>query len=153
MILTVALLNGPFIACTTGKLPQQSQKLRKKSKIQLKYRNQRLTLLDLGYKYKKSGGNRRLLYDQRSVINDRCNYLPKIRKFREDGYDNVYLDETWVNQNHATDYMWLPVDGSDAPKIPSGKGKRLIVLHAGNCEDGLIWFFLPKLKMGIITKK
>jgi hypothetical protein len=34
MILTVALLNGPFIACTTGKLPQQSQKLRKKLKIQ-----------------------------------------------------------------------------------------------------------------------
>ena len=24
MILTVALLNGPFIACTTGKLPQQT---------------------------------------------------------------------------------------------------------------------------------
>ena len=42
MILTVALLNGPFIACTTGKLPQQSQKLRKKLKIQLKSRNQRL---------------------------------------------------------------------------------------------------------------
>jgi hypothetical protein len=34
--------------------------------------------------------------------------------------------------------MWLPVDGSDAPKIPSGKGKRLIVLHAGNREEGLI---------------
>jgi hypothetical protein len=33
------------------------------------------------------------------------------RKFREDGYEIVYLDETWVNQNHATDYMWLPVDG------------------------------------------
>jgi hypothetical protein len=32
-----------------------------------------LTLLDLGYKYKKSGDNRRLLYDQRSVIN---NLLP-----------------------------------------------------------------------------
>ena len=46
-------------------------------------------------------------------------------------YDIVYLDETWVNQNHSTDYMWLPNDGSDAPIIPSGKGKRLIVLHAG----------------------
>jgi hypothetical protein len=34
--------------------------------------------------------------------------------------------------------MWLPVDGSDALKIPSGKGKRLIVLHAGNREEGLI---------------
>ena len=40
MILTVALLSEPFIACTTGKLPQQSQKLRKKLKIQLKSRNQ-----------------------------------------------------------------------------------------------------------------
>jgi hypothetical protein len=23
------------------------------------------------------------------------------------------MDETWVNQNHCTDYMWLPNDGSD----------------------------------------
>jgi hypothetical protein len=38
------------------------------------------TLLDLGYKYKKSGVNRRFLYDQRSVINDRCNYLRKIER-------------------------------------------------------------------------
>jgi hypothetical protein len=36
------------------------------------------------------------------------------------------MDKTWVNQNHCTDYMWLTNDGSDAPKIPSGKGKRLI---------------------------
>jgi hypothetical protein len=34
--------------------------------------------------------------------------------------------------------MWLPNDGSDAPKIPSGKGKRLIVLHAGTRKEGLI---------------
>jgi hypothetical protein len=34
--------------------------------------------------------------------------------------------------------MWLPNDGSDAPKIPSGKGKRLIVLHAGTRSEGLI---------------
>ena len=45
------------------------------------------------------------------------------------------MDETWVNQNHCTDYMWLPNDGSDAPKIPSGKGKRLIVLHAGTRSE------------------
>ena len=103
------------------------------------------------------------------------------------------MDETWVNQNHYTDYMWLPNDGSqgriqnfkiggahlkkmrrveggaknvgvfrvknhdftpknhifsnfrggapapgsDAPKIPSGKGKRLIVLHAVTRSEGL----------------
>ena len=33
-------------------------------------------------------------------------------------------------KNHCTDYMWLPNDESEAPKIPPGKGKRLIVLHA-----------------------
>ena len=37
MILTVALLNEPFIACTTGKLLQTVSKI----KIQLKSRNQR----------------------------------------------------------------------------------------------------------------
>jgi hypothetical protein len=56
------------------------------------------------------------------------------------GYDIVYLDETWVNQNHCTYYMWLPNDGSDAPKIPSGKGKRLI--------DGCDLVFLAKSKDG-----
>jgi hypothetical protein len=40
--------------------------------------------------------------------------------------------------NHCTDYMWLLNDESDAPKIPSGKGKRLIVLHAGARREGLI---------------
>jgi hypothetical protein len=39
---------------------------------------------------------------------------------------------------YCTDYMWLPNDGSDAPKIPSGKGKRLIVLHACTRSEGLI---------------
>jgi transposase len=73
-----------------------------------------------------------------SIINDRCNYLRKIKSFREAGYDIVCLDETWANQNHFTDYMWLPNDGSDATNISSGKGKRLIVLHAGTRNEGLI---------------
>jgi hypothetical protein len=34
-----------------------------------------LTLIDLGYTYKKIGDNRRVLYDQVSIINDRCYYL------------------------------------------------------------------------------
>ena len=47
--------------------------------------------------------------------------------------------------------MWLPNDGSDAPKIPSGKGKRF-VLHAGTRSEGLIdgcdSVFLTKSKDG-----
>jgi hypothetical protein len=62
----------------------------------------------------------------------------KSGSFERMPYEILYLDETWVNQNRATDYMWLPVVGSDSPKIPSGEGERLIVLHAGNREEGLI---------------
>ena len=54
MILTVALLNGPFIACTTGKLPQQSQEI--EDTIKISKSTLTLTLLDLGYKYKIIGG-------------------------------------------------------------------------------------------------
>jgi hypothetical protein len=56
------------------------------------------------------------------------------------------------NQNHFTDYMWLPNDGSDTPQIPSGKGKRLIIMHAGTRSEGLIdgcdLVFLAKSKDG-----
>jgi hypothetical protein len=42
--------------------------------------------------------------------------------------------------------------GTPAPKIPSGKGKRLIVLHAGMRSEGLIdgydLVFLAKSKDG-----
>ena len=51
----------------------------------------------------------------------RHNNRRKIKSFREAGYAIVYMDETWVNQNHSTDYTWLPNDGSDSPKIPSVK--------------------------------
>ena len=62
------------------------------------------------------------------------------------------MDEALVNQNHCTYYMWFLRDGYDAPKIPSGKGKRLIVLHAGTRSEGLIdgcdLVFLTKSKDG-----
>ena len=48
--------------------------------------------------------------------------------------------------------MWFPNDGSDAPKLSSGEGKRLIVLHAGTrCEDlidSCDLMFLAKSKDG-----
>ena len=51
-----------------------------------------LTLIDLGYTCKTIGDNRRVLYDQVSIINDRCNYLRKIKSFKEAGYDMC----TWM---------------------------------------------------------
>jgi hypothetical protein len=102
------------IAPTVSKIKKEIEDTIKISKSTLT-----LTLLDLGYKYKKCCDNRRLLYDQRSVINDRCNYLRKIRKFREVGYEIVYLDETWVNQvtgqNAPIFYQNAPTFHQNAP--------------------------------------
>jgi hypothetical protein len=44
----------------------------------------------------KIGDNRRVLYDQVFIINYRCNYLRKIKSFREAGYDIVYMDENRI---------------------------------------------------------
>ena len=52
--------------------------------------------------------------------------------------------------------MWLPNDGSDAPKICSGKGK-CFELHAGTRSEGLIdgcdLVFLAKSKDGDYHQK
>jgi hypothetical protein len=71
-------------------------------------------------------------------------------------YFDILIESCRVNQNHCTaDYMWLPNDGSVALKILSGKGKHLIVLHAGTRSEGLIdgcdLVFLAKSKDGTIS--
>ena len=63
----------------------------------------------------------------------------------------VYLDETWVNQYACRSLAWYPklsliyefmkekhVGFTKLPNIPSGKGKRLVILHAGSAETGFI---------------
>ena len=59
---------------------------------------------------------------------------------------------TWMKHGLTKITAQIICDGSDAPKIPSGKGKRLIVLHAGTRSEGLIdgcdLVFLAKSKDG-----
>ncbi|KAF0694083.1 DDE 3 domain-containing protein, partial [Aphis craccivora] len=50
----------------------------------------------------------------------------------------VYLDETWVNQNHTRGYIWQNSDNTEGLKVPIGKGGRLIVCHAGSPLFGFV---------------
>lgn len=85
----------------------------------------------------------------------RRDYLRAIRKFRADGHPIYYLDETWVNAGDASAKVWMDntiTSKRDAhsrglstgARNPTGKGKRLIVLHigstAGFVPDGLLCF-------------
>ncbi|KAH6933851.1 hypothetical protein HPB50_018606 [Hyalomma asiaticum] len=69
-----------------------------------------------------------------------------------------YLDETWVNAGHTEETVWTDTkvmsrqdafrqDLSTGLRAPSGKGGRLIVLHAGSAEgflDGAALVFRAK---------
>ena len=100
------------------------------------------TLNELGFCWRRTGDDRRVAIERADTVAARSKYLRDIERARRAGQTIIYLDETWVNQHHCKGYTWLPLIkdlGINAdinlvkklPKIPSGKGKRLIVLHAG----------------------
>lgn len=57
---------------------------------------------------------------------------------KKDDRPVVYLDETWVNQNHSHTLIWQNEHNSMGLKVPTGKGGRLIVCHAGCARYGFI---------------
>jgi transposase len=55
-----------------------------------------------------------------------------------DGYDIVYLDESWINAHHTYDKEWQSLDGTKRREIPSSKGQRIVIGHAGSKANGLV---------------
>jgi len=85
-------------------------------------------------------------------------YIQDIRHYRSEGKTIYYLDETWVNAGECASKVWIDtsiMSHRDAflrgltagPKNPSGKGKRLIVVHIGSSDgfvEGGLWCFESK---------
>ena len=101
------------------------------------YRN----LITLGFACKKR--NKKMnVYQRLDVVAARQKYLMKVREFRDNSYEIFYQDETWCNQYHTKEHVWQENVAessliSDATyrgglKVPSGKGKRLIINHLGS---------------------
>ncbi len=42
----------------------------------------------------------------------------------------VYLDESYVNKNHSNDFIWYSDEDGPWVQKPTGKGERLIIIHA-----------------------
>ena len=109
----------------------------------------------LGFKWKKVSENRKIFLERSEIRASRAAYLRQVQEYRQMGYQIVYLDETWVTKNHKASHCWLPNAKTEdiielisnralkLPNIPSGKGKRLIILHAGSAESG----FIPNCKL------
>lgn len=89
-----------------------------------------LLLKRMGFKYHKRD-DKLFFYERRDIIEQRHSYLRKIREYRKEERPIVYLDETWANSNTAPERLWVDEQGRGGWKKPSGKGKRLSILHAG----------------------
>ena len=57
---------------------------------------------------------------------------------RKENYDIVYIDETWINAHHTNEKEWQSVDGTIKRYVPSSKGQRLIMAHAGSRQNILL---------------
>ena len=76
----------------------------------------------LGFTYRKSQTNRKLLMERGDVVLSRIQYLRKIRQLREAGCYIVYTDETYVHSNHTVSKTWQ--DGDVGANVPFSKGKN-----------------------------
>ena len=101
-----------------------------------------LTELQLGEQYYMSfihvrspqqfnHNNRKYVIEQPCVIAQRHNFLRKVCKCCREGRPIIYLDETWLNAHHSLTKCWIDNDGTGRLPVKSGKGGRVIILHAG----------------------
>ena len=96
-----------------------------------------VVLNEMGFSFHKRG-KKHYVKENKQIIVDRCFFLRKIKEYRMAGFQVVYLDETWVNQKHRPEYGWFPKDESTLPQLPSGKGRRYVIPHAGCKTKGLL---------------
>ncbi|KAH8027562.1 hypothetical protein HPB51_007112 [Rhipicephalus microplus] len=104
-------------------------------------------LNDIGFSFRKRKRNCELL-ERDDIITWRRRYLRTIRQLRAQKRPIYYLDETWINAGHIKDKVWEDANITTREeafrqglttglRAPSGKGGRLILLHAGS-EDGFL---------------
>lgn len=112
------------------------------------------TLQRVGFVYGKSQ-RRSTLKEQDYVIAARRRYLREKRSNRRaDGTlkrPEVYLDETYLNKNHSNDNTWYVGEDGAWVNKPSGKGPRLIIVHAITKDgwvDGAQLVFQAKTSTG-----
>lgn len=94
---------------------------------------------DLGFQYKKFN-SRKVLMEKPSVALLRCRFLRKMHNV--DIKNTVFLDETWLNENVRKETGWTDGTVLGTLSAPLGKGKRLIVCHAGSHSG---WIKAPPL--------
>lgn len=111
-------------------------------------------LKSMQFEYTKRNRNSALT-EREDLVVWRRQYISDIRRYRQEGRTIYFLDETWVNVGDCSSKVWVDQtiqSNRDAflrglttgSHNPTGKGKRLIVVHIGSSEGfvagGLLCF-------------
>ncbi|KAK4288468.1 hypothetical protein Pmani_038503 [Petrolisthes manimaculis] len=126
-----------------GEIPTVESILEKIKEAPINFKGQRTSLYrwmkKMGFRFKKTDRGRHLIMERQDIVLARCKYLRRIKENREscNPRPEIYIDETWVNQNECVDKCWTNCDGKLGPKVKSGRGARFIIVHAGGV-DGFV---------------
>ena len=99
------------------------------------------TLDRWGFEFGK-GTRTQHLKEKDDIVVARQHYLRKMRQNRTASVRGlirpaVYLDESYVNKNHSNDFVWYSSEDGPWIQKPTGKGERLIIMHAIT-QDGWV---------------
>lgn len=109
----------------------------------------RKILRRLGFRWRKSVNNRKLLIEKSEIREMRLKYLRTVEGYRIEGRPIIFMDETYVHSSHSKDKAWSD-DSNSGLKTPISKGQRLIIVHAGS-ENGFVPNSLLMFKSGTKT--
>ena len=119
-------------------LKKMKHRLTEENSIHISKQTLWKTVRELGFTFRKTKGGKNMLCERAHLVAARSKYLREIRKMRQDGFDPVFIDETWINSHHTNEKEWMSMDGTQRRNVPSSKGERIIITHAGSSEVGFI---------------
>jgi hypothetical protein len=112
------------------------KKLLEVLKTEINYTVQRESLRKLlhkmGFRFKKSQSNRKMLMERNEVSAWKAKYLHAVEKNYKSSQPRplIYLDETYIHSSHTSGKCWQG-ESVDGVLEPVSKGQRYIIVHAG----------------------
>lgn len=84
----------------------------------------------LGFRWRKTETNKRLLIEKIDIVTKRVDYLRSISNFRAEGRPIIYLDETYVHSNHCSSKSCSDAS-NEGFEMPTSKESKFVIVHAG----------------------
>lgn len=93
----------------------------------------RKIIRSMGFRWRKTKNNRRVLIEKEEIRAKRIAYLRAIKGYRQQGRRIVYVDETYIHSTHTKPCSWSD-DSNEMLTLPVSKGPRAVIVHAGGRE-------------------